>query len=175
MNERIRQLTQVQHMLPAAPESAFDELAIYEVSLHKSAASRAEHHKTAAVYIAPYALDLLQRNDIHDPFGLVTRRNLDLVTHFAFAIGLGISVVLMIGGILLGLALQIDSPGIIPALHVTPEQMLTLGLVVLIATPLVQVIDSMVIFVYEHDWGFVGVTIGVLLVVLVSILISNGR
>ena len=45
---------------------------------------------------------------------------------------------------------------------------------VLIGTPILRVVGSVVVFVYERDWRFAAVTGVVLLVMLVSVVVGQG-
>jgi uncharacterized membrane protein len=51
---------------------------------------------------------------------------------------------------------------------------LALGLLVLIATPILRVVGSILAFLYERDWRYAGVTTVVLIVVLISLLLGKG-
>ncbi|MBP1602740.1 MAG: hypothetical protein H6Q06_2891, partial [Acidobacteria bacterium] len=44
----------------------------------------------------------------------------------------------------------------------------------LIATPILRVLGSFVIFLYERDWRYAGVTLIVLLVLAASLLLGRG-
>jgi uncharacterized membrane protein len=49
-----------------------------------------------------------------------------------------------------------------------------LGLLVLIATPILRVIGSTLAFLYERDWRYALITFVVLLVVTLSLLLGRG-
>lgn len=60
---------------------------------------------------------------------------------------------------------------IIPALLTgSPQGIITLGLLILLATPVLRVAVSIVAFALERDWLYVGVTVVVLALLLISIL-----
>lgn len=50
---------------------------------------------------------------------------------------------------------------------------LSLGLLVLIATPIIRVVTSFISFLVEKDWRFAAITLMVLATVLVSILLGK--
>ncbi len=104
------------------------------------------------------------------------------MVHGVLLAGLVISTALMVAGLGLGLMYQRDLPTAVPDLGevfqrvvaLRPSGFLALGLLVLIATPILRVVGSMVAFVYERDWRFAGVTTLVLVVVLVSLVLGHG-
>ncbi len=110
------------------------------------------------------------------------QRNLDQTIHKLLVIGLAISVSFMLFGLLLDLTLHRFIPTTIPnlgevfmrAISLRPSGFLSLGLLVLIATPVVRVIGSFIAFIYERDWRYAGITFLVLLVVVLSIVIGKG-
>lgn len=110
------------------------------------------------------------------------QRNLDQTIHELLVIGLAISVSLMLLGLFLDLALHRVIPTVIPNLGevftrviaLRPSGFLSLGLLVLIATPVVRVIGSFIAFLYERDWRYVGITFLVLLIVMFSIILGKG-
>ena len=71
-----------------------------------------------------------------------------------------------------GLAPQLKSiPGVIAgAIHLEPESVIQLGLLLLIATPIARVAFSIVAFSLERDWMYVALTFVVLGVLLYSLL-----
>jgi len=109
------------------------------------------------------------------------QRDLNEVVHQLLIVGLIISTVLMLVGISLDLALGRQAPTVIPNLHevfarvivMRPSGFLSLGLLILIATPIVRVIGSTIVFIYERDWRFAGITFLVFLIVLTSILFGS--
>jgi uncharacterized membrane protein len=58
--------------------------------------------------------------------------------------------------------------------HGDPLAILTLGLIVLLLTPVARVIISIFAFAREHDWLYVAITTLVLLILLVSFLLGAG-
>lgn len=62
-------------------------------------------------------------------------------------------------------------PGIFhEAMHLEGRGIIQLGLLVLIATPIVRVAFSALVFCYERDWKYVGFTLVVLALLLFSLL-----
>jgi uncharacterized membrane protein len=58
--------------------------------------------------------------------------------------------------------------------HGDPQAIITLGLLVLLATPFVRVAVSIVAFGLEHDWRYVAITTAVLMILVVSFLLGRG-
>jgi uncharacterized membrane protein len=110
------------------------------------------------------------------------RRDLNEVVHGVLIIGLVISTALMLAGIGLDLFEQRDLPTAVPdiaevvgrVLALRPSGFLALGLLVLIATPILRVIGSIGAFVYARDWRFAALTTLVLGVMLISLLLGRG-
>ena len=103
------------------------------------------------------------------------------VVHNLLIIGLTASVVLILTGLIITLVGQqpvphsMTPPGDIVAqiIHLEAAGYFTLGLLVLIATPVMRVILSAVTFVIEKDWRFTAITLFVLATVLVSIFLGK--
>ena len=110
------------------------------------------------------------------------QRNLDHTIHKLLIIGLILSTSLMLIGLFLDLVLQRVVPTSVPDLgevftrviYFRPSGFLALGLLVLIATPVLRVIGSIIAFIYERDWRYAGITFVVLLVVIFSIVLGKG-
>ncbi len=117
------------------------------------------------------------------PAGVPAKQTRDLndAVHRILIVGLVASTVLL----LVGLALDaIDSrslpaavappaEAVSRALALRPSGFLSLGLLVLLATPIVRVIGSIVVFIWERDWRYVAITLFVLLVIVVSIVLGQ--
>jgi uncharacterized membrane protein len=109
------------------------------------------------------------------------RRDLNEVVHGVLIVGLVISTVLMLIGVGLDLFFQRDLPTAVPdigdvvrqVIALRPSGFLALGLLVLIATPILRVIASIGAFLYERDWRYAGVTALVLVVLVVSLLLGR--
>jgi uncharacterized membrane protein len=101
--------------------------------------------------------------------------------HWTLLVGLALSVVLMAVGVLLGAMNGAGLPrgavslGSLRAelLAGSPAAYLSLGLIVLIATPFVRVAGSLVVFARQRDARFVLVTAVVLAVMCASVLLGR--
>ena len=97
------------------------------------------------------------------------------------AAGIAITVALLAAGLVLSVAAgeplpsRIVAPADLPALllDLDPAAYLSLGLLVLIATPFVRVAGSVVAFARERDRRYVLVTAAVLAVMCVSVLLGR--
>jgi uncharacterized membrane protein len=94
--------------------------------------------------------------------------------------GMMLSLALMLFGLLLGLANGDREAGVIPLVEIPsrlaeldPVAFLTLGITLLIATPLARVLGSLCVFVKEGDRKFVLVSLTVLLFVAAAILLGT--
>jgi uncharacterized membrane protein len=58
--------------------------------------------------------------------------------------------------------------------HTDPLSVVTLGLIVLLATPVVRVAVSIVAFGLERDWRYVAITTTVLVILVASFLLGKG-
>lgn len=110
------------------------------------------------------------------------QRDLNEVVHRVLIVGLAISTALMLAGVALALFEQRDLPTTVPDIHdvfnrvaaLRPSGFVALGLLVLIATPILRVVGSIGAFLYEHDWRFAAITSLVLGVLAVSLLLGRG-
>ncbi len=110
------------------------------------------------------------------------RRDLNEVVHRMLIVGLAISTVFMVMGIVLDVALGRSMPTTTIGLSDTfgrvialrPSGFLMLGLLVLIATPVLRVVGSIAAFIYERDWRYAGITLVVFLVVMLSLILGRG-
>ncbi len=108
------------------------------------------------------------------------RANVDVVVHHTLAVGVAAGFVLLVVGLVLtvaghgGLAvLSLKAPAAWrAALHLRAAGFYSLGLLVLILTPFVRVVGSIVAFAAARDWRFVAVTSAVLAVMITSIVIG---
>ena len=139
----------------------------------------------ARVHVAPNLRDLVIAAPLATPQETQVaqeRRDLNAVVHGVLIIGLIISTALMLAGVGLELFSQRDLPTAVPdigdvinrVLALRPSGFLALGLLVLIATPILRVIGSIGAFVYERDWRFAGITTLVLGVLIVSLVLGRG-
>jgi uncharacterized membrane protein len=108
------------------------------------------------------------------------RANVDVVIHHTLAAGVAVGFALLVVGLVLtvagrgGLAmLSLKAPAAWrAALHLRAAGFYSLGLLVLILTPFVRVVGSIVAFAAARDWRFVAVTCAVLAVMIASIVIG---
>jgi uncharacterized membrane protein len=104
-------------------------------------------------------------------------RNLNQVVHKILVVGLLASAMLMLIGLGLDLILNqaLTAETLQPdealrrALALRPSGFFSLGLIMLMLTPLLRVVSSVLVFIWEHDWRYAGVTILVLFVMLISV------
>ena len=103
------------------------------------------------------------------------------MAHRVLQAGIAVSVALLAAGLLLGAARGeglatrvVPFAGLPTALaSLDPAAFLSLGLIVLIATPFARVTGSIVAFARQHDRRYVVVTSVVLAVMLVSVLVGR--
>jgi uncharacterized membrane protein len=140
--------------------------------------------QTQNVQVEPHLPDLLAGVAIplEEEERAREQRDLDQTIHKLLVLGLAISVAFMLLGLFLDLTLHRVIPTAIPNLgevftrviSFRPSGFLSLGLLVLIATPVVRVVGSFVAFIYERDWRYAGITFLVLLIVTLSIVLGKG-
>ena len=140
--------------------------------------------EAARVHVAPDLLDLILTPPAtpKERLELEHTRDLNGVIHRVLVIGLFASTAAMLAGVVLAAvrhrALATAAPDIsgvwarIEALR--PSGFLALGILILIATPILRVLGSFVVFLYERDWRYAGVTLIVLLVLAASLLLGRG-
>ena len=137
------------------------------------------------IHVAPNLRDLLIAAPLATPQETQVakeRHDLNAVVHSVLIIGLLISTALMLAGVGLALFSQRDLPTAVPEISdvinrvraLRPSGFLALGLLLLIATPILRVIGSIGAFVYERDWRFAGITTLVLGVLIVSVVLGRG-
>jgi uncharacterized membrane protein len=136
------------------------------------------------VYIAPDLHGLVTTVPLATPQqtqAAKARRDLNEVVHAVLITGLVISTSLMLIGVGLALFSQRELPTAVPdtgdvvrrVIALRPSGFLALGLLVLIATPILPVIASISAFLYERDWRYAGVATLVLVVLVVSLLLGR--
>ena len=137
------------------------------------------------IHVAPNLRDLVIAAPLATPQETQVaqeRRDLNAVVHRVLIIGLIMSTALMLAGVGLALFSQLDLPTAVPEIGdiinrvraLRPSGFLALGLLVLIATPILRVIGSIGAFVYARDWRFAGITMLVLGVLIVSMMLGRG-
>ncbi len=110
------------------------------------------------------------------------QHDLNEAVHGILIVGLAISTVLMLIGVFGDLLFNRTMPTAEPdpaqilqrIIELRPSGFMSLGLLVLLATPIVRVVGSIFAFAYERDWRFAGITLLVLTIVLSSILLGRG-
>jgi uncharacterized membrane protein len=109
-------------------------------------------------------------------------RDLNDAVHRILIAGLILSTALLLTGLILdaingrSLPTQPVPPGeaLSRALQLRGSGFLSLGLLVLVSTPIVRVLGSAIVFLWERDWRYVAITIFVLLVMLTSVVLGGG-
>jgi uncharacterized membrane protein len=132
--------------------------------------------------VHPHLTELIQ-GALETPHArqVTEQRDVNEVVHRMLIVGLVLSTCLMLLGLALDVLLQRIPPTTVPALGevlgriaaLRPSGFLAAGLLVLIATPVLRVIGSVLAFAYERDWVYTGITLLVLLIVTVSVLLGR--
>jgi uncharacterized membrane protein len=138
----------------------------------------------AQVHVAPNLLDLAtgRAETVSEAAEVREQRDINEVVHSMLIVGLVVSTFLMVIGIILEIAHHQDLPSAEPdvgdiltrVLALRPSGFLGLGLLVLLATPMLRVAGSIIAFAIERDWRFAGITFLVLMVVIASIFLGRG-
>jgi uncharacterized membrane protein len=138
----------------------------------------------AGITVAPNLIDVATgRAETAEEKATVRKvRDINGAVHGVLIVGLAVSTLLMLIGIVEAAVLRQPTPTVEPHLReiltnviaLRPSGFMTLGLVVLIATPILRVIGSVFAFAYERDWRFMGVTLLVFVIVLTSIFLGSG-
>lgn len=106
---------------------------------------------------------------------------LEMALHNLLVVGVTISSILLILGLITSFVSGKGLPDTMPTLQqiiplvlaFKPAGLLALGLLVLIATPILRVAGSVIGFLYERDWRYALITFIVLLIVLSSIFLGK--
>ena len=140
--------------------------------------------ESSDVTVAPNLSDLVtgKIESAEDEHAARRARTLNEVVHHVLTFGLALSTVLILIGLALDLMdhrpLPTEVPGVAEALRRTvtlrPSGFLTLGILVLVATPILRVIGSTLAFLYERDWRYAAITFFVLVVVSLSLFLGQG-
>ena len=112
---------------------------------------------------------------------LQEKHDLESVIQKLLVIGVLLSSTLMLTGFILGIVQGVVVPSQVPNITAVPAEVLALhpigfmalGLLVLIATPIVRVFFSVLGFLYERDWRYALVTLIVFIIVLTSIFLGR--
>jgi uncharacterized membrane protein len=139
---------------------------------------------TPTIHVNRATLEMVtgQRSEAVPVQDVQAARDLNMIVHRVLVIGLIASVTLLLVGLGLDFFLHREIPTIIPsptealrrALVLRPSGFLALGVIVLVATPIVRVVGSLLVFLYERDWRYVVVTGVVLIITIISIRIGAG-
>ncbi len=93
--------------------------------------------------------------------------------------GMVLSLVLMFFGLVLGIIIGTEEASVVPLekipsqlLELDPAAFLTLGIVLLIATPLARVFGSLCVFIRERDRKFILVSLAVLFSVALAVVLG---
>jgi len=138
-----------------------------------------------SVHVAPNLHTLViaaPQEDIQQVAAVYEPRDVNKVIQSVLIIGLAISSALMLVGIGLDLVYQREFPIAVPTIGdvlsrvaaLRPSGFLALGLLMLIATPILRVVGSIGAFLYERDWRYAAVTSLVLAVLSVSLVLGRG-
>lgn len=138
----------------------------------------------AQVHVAPNLRDLVTAPSLTPKAVQAAKEQRDLneIVHTVLIAGLVVSTALMLIGIGLDLAYRREIPTAVPSfddvfgrvIALRPSGFLALGLLVLVATPILRVVGSIGAFIYERDWRYAAVTGLVLGVLVTSLLLGKG-
>ena len=111
-----------------------------------------------------------------------SRRRLNELVHRALIAGLALSTVILLGGLTLSAVTRQPLPGrvagfgqIVAGLKTgSPAGFLSLGILLLIATPILRILGSLIEFIGKRDWRYALVTILVLLILGASFIAGGG-
>ncbi len=110
------------------------------------------------------------------------RRQLNTTIHGLLIVGLAVSTFIMLFGLVLDVILHRKVPSDVTRFDEVatrirsfrPSGFLSLGLLVLIATPILRVVGSFAAFVHERDWRYAGITFLVLMILAISVMSGRG-
>jgi uncharacterized membrane protein YfcA len=138
--------------------------------------------ETAGVYVNHELLDLVTGRRPEEAATPERGDELDLnmVVHWVLLLGLVASGLLLLAGSLLAIVFRGTLPAVDPApldalrstLQLRPAGLLALGLGVVVGTPIVCLVASLLVFLSKRDWYYTGITAVVLLIMLISVLIG---
>lgn len=108
-------------------------------------------------------------------------RELNAMVHRMLLIGLGFSTAVLLAGMALSVAAHRHMPSKVAELGELygglkagePSSVLSLGILLLIATPVLRVLGSLVEFVLKKDWRFALITAAVLLILGISLIFGQ--
>ena len=149
-------------------------------------AARSEHtlatDEMAGVYINRELLDLVTGRRPEEAITAEqgTGLALNVVVHQVLLLGLVVSGLLLLAGSLLALLSRSTLPTVDPApidalrstLQLRPAGLLALGLGVVVGTPIVCLVASLLVFLSRRDWCYTAITMVVLSIMLISVVIG---
>lgn len=106
--------------------------------------------------------------------------DLNHILHYVLLIGVGVSIAVM----LIGLVLLAFNPGaashqtgpmgaaVASALRGNPTAIITVGIILLMATPAIRVVTCIIGFLVERDWLYTGIAVAVAVVLAISMFIA---
>ena len=105
---------------------------------------------------------------------------LNNIVHKLLIIGLLVSTFLMVFGIVLQIIVGTPMPDVMTPpnliaaglVALQPASFFTLGLLCLIATPILRVVGSVLIYAFERDWRYTLATLVVLMIVIISLVVG---
>ncbi len=108
--------------------------------------------------------------------------DLNRAIHRMLILGLVVSTAAMLAGLALSAMNHSPLPTrIIPFAQIfsglktgAPASFLSLGMLLLIATPVLRVIGSIAEFIIQRDWRYACVTLMVLLILIISVVVGRG-
>ena len=115
------------------------------------------------------------------PAGDTLHAPIDKVVHHTLVAGVAVGMTLLAAGLVLTLAgrgalgsVALRAPEALrDAAHLRAAGFYSLGLLVLILTPFIRVLGSVIAFAAARDWRFVAVTSAVLVIMIVSIVVGS--
>lgn len=108
--------------------------------------------------------------------------DLNEIMHQLLVVGLIASVFFMLTGIAIDLIRHRSLPTTVLPLseafsrtvQLRASGFFSIGLLLLILTPFLRVLGSLLVFIWERDWRYAGITFLVFIVMLISVLVGEG-
>lgn len=132
-------------------------------------------------------IEILRKGVVVRPSGrkrvtaLTVTRDLNEAVHRILIVGLAVSALLMV----IGVAIELAQRGTLPTTVLPPREairqafqldasgFLSLGVLTLISTPLLRVVGSLIVFLWERDGRYAAITGLVLIVMLISLWVGQ--
>jgi uncharacterized membrane protein len=170
--------------LPLGPESAARRPGQTDPENPAARIDRLKADQSSSVDVLQDVIGLITTPEIEPETAkkAARQRELDKVVHSMLVFGLGLSTAVMCMGITLSLVFRSPLPLITPPIdqvvkgldRLSPSSFLTLGILLLIATPILRVFGSAIEFTITRDWRYAAITLLVLIVLSISILVGRG-